>query len=401
MINQEKIKEWVREYLKHIQEITLDVHVTRDEGYKFLSINNFQKHFNIEELDLSGMLDRAILNNNLVVGAMYFPKKMLLIYAQDYTEETRLALRDLFDESKDVYVRMTEAKEAFDNISKIRNIRLEETSNSYIGLRFLSLLLGYRFPEKYNALKPAEWKFFAKFLDSDFSIPNRTPVGEQYRIYNLCIEALRNHLKDRKEMEPIREALTQGLPFNDAELHWVTQGVIYVTAKLLAGEKSEQKAEPIVSSPENEEEVSTTSGVLVEDYNTGFMPLEKHLEEYIMKNWDIIDFGEELTVYRDEDGTPAQQYVTDVGIVDILAKDTKGNFVVLELKRAESKYAVVGQILNYMSWVEENLASDKEKVRGIIIVGKADNTLKYALRQVQDKVILKEYRIKMTFSNPE
>src|ERR1035437_341350 len=131
MINQEKMKEWIREYLKNIQEITLDVHVNRDEGYKFLSINNFQKYFNLEDLDFSGMLDKSILNNNLVVGAMYFPKKMLLLYAQDYTEETRLALRNLFDESKDVYVRMTEAKEAFDNISKIRNIRLDESSNSY------------------------------------------------------------------------------------------------------------------------------------------------------------------------------------------------------------------------------------------------------------------------------
>lgn len=401
MINQEKMKEWVREYLKHIQDITLDVHVNRDEGYKFLSINNFQKHFNIEDLDFSGMLDRAILNNNLVVGAMYFPKKMLLLYAQDYTEETRWALKNLFDESKDVYVRMTEAKEAFDNISKIRNTRLEESSNSYIGLRFLSLLLGYRFPGKYNALKPAEWKFFAKFLDTDFSIPNRTPVGEQYRIYDTYIETLRTHLKERKEMEPIREALTQGLPFNDSDLHWVTQGVIYVTARLLAGEKSEQKTEQTIISPENEEEVASVSSTSVEDYNTGFMPLEKHLEEYIMKNWDIIDFGEKLSIYRDEDGTPAQQYVTDVGIIDILAKDTQGNFVVVELKRAESKYAVVGQILNYMSWVEENLVSKKEKVRGIIIVGKADNTLKYALRQVQDKVILKEYRIKMTFTDVE
>lgn len=398
MINQEKIKEWVREYLKHIQDITLDVHVTRDEGYKFLSINNFQSNFDIDALDFSAMLDKSILDNNLVVGAMYFPKKMLIHYAQDYTEETRLALRNLFDESKDVYARITEAKEDFDKISKIRNIRFDEEHNSYIGLRFLSLLLSYRFPDKYNALKPAEWKFFAKFLDPDFSIPNRTPVGEQYRIYNTYIEALRGHLKERKEIELIREALTQGLSFKDDELRWVTQGVIYVTAKLLSREKSEQKIEPAVVSSENEEEIVQTSSA-TEDYNTGFMPLEKHLEEYIMKNWEIIDFGEELTIYRDEDGTPAQQYVTDVGIMDILAKDKSGNFVVLELKRAESKYAVVGQILNYMTWVEENLVSGKEKVRGMIIVGKADNTLKYALRQVQDKVTLKEYRIKMTFSD--
>jgi len=398
MINQEKIKEWVREYLKHIQDITLDVHVTRDEGYKFLSINNFQSNFDIDALDFSAMLDKSILDNNLVVGAMYFPKKMLIHYAQDYTEETRLALRNLFDESKDVYARITEAKEDFDKISKIRNIRFDEEHNSYIDLRFLSLLLSYRFPDKYNALKPAEWKFFAKFLDPDFSIPNRTPVGEQYRIYNTYIEALRGHLKERKEIELIREALTQGLSFKDDELRWVTQGVIYVTAKLLSREKSEQKIEPAVVSSENEEEIVQT-GSATEDYNTGFMPLEKHLEEYIMKNWEIIDFGEELTIYRDEDGTPAQQYVTDVGIMDILAKDKRGNFVVLELKRAESKYAVVGQILNYMTWVEENLVSGKEKVRGMIIVGKADNTLKYALRQVQDKVTLKEYRIKMTLTD--
>lgn len=398
MINQEKMKEWVREYLKHIQEITLDVHVNRDEGYKFLSIDNFQKHFNIDDLDLSGMLDRSILNNNLVVGAMYFPKKMLLIYAQDYPEETRLALRNLFDESKDIYKRITETKEAFDNISEVQNIRLGETSNSYIGLRFISLLLGYRFPDKYNALKPAEWKFFARYMDQDFSIPKRTSTGEQYRTYNLFIEELRNYLKGRKEIEPIREGLTQGLSFKDTELHWVTQGVIYVTAKLLAGEKSEQKTEPIITSIENEEEVISTE-ITTEEHDTGFMPLEKYLEEYIMKNWGIVDFGEKLFIYRDEDGTPGQQYVTDVGIIDILAKDEKGNFVVIELKRAESKYHVVGQVLNYMSWVEENLVTNGEKVRGMIVVGKADNTLKYALRQVSDKVILKEYRIKMTFTD--
>ena len=120
-----------------------------------------------------------------------------------------------------------------------------------------------------------------------------------------------------------------------------------------------------------------------------------------MKNWDIVDFGEKLTLYREDDGTPGQQYVTDVGIIDILAKDTKGNFVIIELKRAETKYHVIGQILNYITWVEENLALKNEKVRGIIVVGKADKTLKSALKQVGDKVALKEYRIKMTFIDPQ
>jgi len=404
MINQEKIKEWVREYLKHIQEVSIDTHVSKEEGYKFISIDNFQKYFNLEDLDLVGMLEKSILNNNLVVGAQYWPRKMLLLYAQDYPKETRAALQNLFDESKDVNVRITETVEVFNNINEIRYKKLGvEPSNTYIGLRFVSLILGFRFPDKYNALKPMEWKFFVRFTDPDFMIPKHTSAGDQYRLYEPYIEALRLYLKSREEMEPIREALTRGLSFTDIELRWITQDVIYVTARMLSGERSNQNktSKEVVGVEESSEDISPAYESSVIEENTGFMPLEKHLEEYVMKNWDIVDFGEKLSIYREDDGTPAQQYVTDVGIIDILAKDEKGNFVVIELKRAESKYHVMGQILSYMGWVQDNLVSGNEKVRGMIIVGKADKTLKSALNQVGDKVILKEYRMNMTLINPE
>lgn len=52
-----------------------------------------------------------------------------------------------------------------------------------------------------------------------------------------------------------------------------------------------------------------------------------------------------------------------------------------------------------MTWVSENLASEGERVRGIIVVGRADKTLRSAVRQVDDRVLLKEYRIKMTFTD--
>lgn len=326
---------------------------------------------------------------------------MLLIYAQDYPVETKDALSNLFDESKDIYTRITETVANFDRINETRMAtKSDEYSNTYIGLRFLSLLLGFRFPDKYNALKPSEWKFFARFIDSDFLIPIHTTAGEQYRFYEPYIEALRVYIKDREEFQSIKKLITKGLSFDDSESHWMTQDVIYVTARVLAGERSEQKTEPVVSTKENDEELSSSEEIInTEENDTGFMPLEKHLEEYIMNNWDIVDFGEKLSIYREDDGTPGQQYITDVGIIDILAKDAQNNFVVIELKRAESKYHVLGQVLNYMTWVQKNLALNNEKVRGMIVVGKADNTLKSAIEQVSDKVLLKEYRIKMTFTD--
>lgn len=399
---QEKIEEWVQIFLKHVREISIEKHVADQEGYKFKAVQNFQLHFDIDAVDLAGNLEKAILNNNLVTGAQYWPRKMFIIYAQLFPEETRSLLRDFFDESKDIGSRITEAEKAFYRLNDMRNKKTNEPyANTYIGLRFLSLLLGYRFPNSCNALKPAEWKVFARFLDPEFSIPNKTPAGEQYLIYAKYIDELCSYLKTREDVEVIKRALTNGLEFQDEGYRWMTQDVIYVTARVVAGERAGEKVTPEIGVMRVEKkEIDSGDEEAGEEDGTGFMPLEEYLEEYVVKNWSLMDFGEDLTMYQDESGTPGQQYTTDVGIIDILAKDKDDNFVVIELKRADSGYKVVGQILNYMGWVRQNLAGKNQKVRGLIIVGRADKALKMAVREVAEKVELKEYRVKMNFINP-
>jgi len=92
MIPKARIQEWVNLYLDHIKEITPEIHVRDEEGYKFKSVDNFQQNFNLDARDLAVMLDKAIENNNLTVGNMHFPRKMLLIFAQERPEETRETL---------------------------------------------------------------------------------------------------------------------------------------------------------------------------------------------------------------------------------------------------------------------------------------------------------------------
>jgi 5-methylcytosine-specific restriction protein B len=181
----EKQSEWLQIFLQHVRERTIDTHVRYDEGYKFESVDHFLRHINLEASDLAANLDEAIPTNNLVAASMYFPKKMLLIYAQQFPEETRNILFNLYDESRDVAERIDITKHAFEDLEETRAKTLgRHKDNTYIGLRFISLLLGYRFPEKYNALKPAEWRVFARFINPDFSIPHKTPPGKQYEIYN-------------------------------------------------------------------------------------------------------------------------------------------------------------------------------------------------------------------------
>jgi len=168
-IDQQKVRSWVQIFLKHVAEVGDAYHVQDEEGYKFETVEHFQKNFDLEATDLVNMLDQSILNNNLVVGSMYFPKKMLLIFAESKPDEVREALRTLFDESIHVKDRLTSVETLFDTLMHERNNKLNETSNSYISLRFLSLLLGLRFPEKYNPMKPSEWRVFAKYLDESFT----------------------------------------------------------------------------------------------------------------------------------------------------------------------------------------------------------------------------------------
>ena len=107
-------------------------------------------------------------------------------------------------------------------------------------------------------------------------------------------------------------------------------------------------------------------------------PSRIHYLENIAKNIDAITVnGHRLKLYVDENGRDGVEYPTDVGPIDILAVDEKGNFVVFELKLSRGADKAMGQISRYMGWVKQNLAEDKG-VKGVIAAKKVDEKLKYA-----------------------
>lgn len=398
MISEKKIDEWIDVYLEHIDQITPEVHVRDEEGYKFKSVDTFQQQFNIDAPDLVANLEEAIEQNNLVAGNMYWPRNMLIVFADEYESETRNALRMLFDSNKNVAKRINETQKVFDHLIQKRNERLGEEANSFIGLRFLSLLLGFRYPDKCNAIKPREWHMYCRYIDDEYKNQQGVSSGEKYLLLEPYIEALRNKIKKIPEIQKIKEQLTRGLEFIDSEFRWMAQDVIYVTAGVIAEKQSgEELQQGGVTTPIN---VSERLTQLSETKKMEF-PLEEYLENFIISNWNNIDFGESLTLYTDDEGAPAQQYPTTEGYMDILAVDKDNNFVVIELKKGRSNQAVVGQILAYIGWVQRNLAGDGQKVRGIIIAADGNKALLDAVSTVSDFVSVKYYRMKFSFETPE
>ena len=108
--------------------------------------------------------------------------------------------------------------------------------------------------------------------------------------------------------------------------------------------------------------------------------MEKHLEDFLVQNWAQTELGKEYDVYSEEGERVGQQYLTDTGPVDILAisKDKK-QLLVVELKKGRASDVVIGQVLRYMGYVQEELADNGQTVKGVIIALEDDQRIRRAL----------------------
>lgn len=93
---------------------------------------------------------------------------------------------------------------------------------------------------------------------------------------------------------------------------------------------------------------------------------EADLRNYLAKNLSIIEPG--LKLYLDPDeGITGIEFDVGGRRIDILAIDTKGALVVIELKVSRGYDRVVGQLMRYMAWIQKNQAEPGQKVRGAIV----------------------------------
>jgi len=121
--------------------------------------------------------------------------------------------------------------------------------------------------------------------------------------------------------------------------------------------------------------------------------LEQHLEDFMDRNWQQIDFGLPLAIWTDEEGIQGRQYPTDVGSIDFLCKNkSNGSFVVVELKKGRTSDVVIGQCQRYMGWVKGNLETEERPVYGLVIASDLDEKLRYAL-DVAPNISALKYRL--------
>ncbi len=127
--------------------------------------------------------------------------------------------------------------------------------------------------------------------------------------------------------------------------------------------------------------------------------LERHLQDFLLDNWDRIDLGKDWDIYsEDGDDEAGYEYPTDVGQIDLLAKHRREDrWLVVELKRDQTSDATIGQVSRYMGWVKQKLAQPDEQVEGMVIAHEADDAIRYALSAVPNvNLLLYEVDFRLT-----
>ena len=120
---------------------------------------------------------------------------------------------------------------------------------------------------------------------------------------------------------------------------------------------------------------------------------EHALRDHLAHSLD--KFEEGLSLYNNN-GRKGIGFPTDGRFIDVLAVDKSGNFVVFELKLSLGQDQVLGQILDYISWVKQHLATSGQKVRGVIIARKITEHLQRAVTGQPD-VTLAEYSLEIRY----
>ena len=177
-----------------------------------------------------------------------------------------------------------------------------------------------------------------------------------------------------------RSSMSQALQYSTGSIGTVSNVTKY--AEEIEELISDNRPQKIISTDETIEDPSVFA-------------LEKHLEDFLVKNWSNTELGKKYNIYEEDGELVGQQYLSDTGPIDILAlsKDNK-EILVVELKKGRASDSEIGQIQRYMGYVKDELCEDNQTVRGIIIALDDGLKIRRALSVAQN---IDFYRYKIDF----
>ena len=223
MINNEKLSRIEQAYLQYLPDFF------GGEKYKWIAVQHFQKHWNIEAADFAGMLDQALGKTyNLLASGYYYARAMIVGFAKEDPEGVRELFRMLYDETRD----LAERAEKFIAYAEDRkqNHNEEGWKNHFQDTRSISVYLWLRYPDKYYIYKYGEIRPAAEELESDFLPKKVATVDNLIGGYRFCDEICAQISKNDAITSTLHGLLTEDC-YADPQYHTLTMDVVFYISR--------------------------------------------------------------------------------------------------------------------------------------------------------------------------
>ena len=161
MFNEDKLDSIITEYKKQFIQSQWP-----KEKFKWEAVKCFQDNWDINADDFIEMLKKSLAKTeNLLSSKNNFPKDTIINLAKLYPNEVCKMFIELFDESKNIYERISTFKENSEALFK----KSEETDNRhYQTENAITTYLWLRYPDKYYIYKFSEVVAVSNELESNY-----------------------------------------------------------------------------------------------------------------------------------------------------------------------------------------------------------------------------------------
>ena len=227
MIDMQRFQEILTRYKKDFVAFTW-----KGEKYKWEAVKSFQDHWDIGAENFAEMLKQSFANTyNLLASHMNYPASSIVEFAGKYPEEVRAMFIDLFDESKEVYERISNFKSKASEILPRMNWG---QAQHYQHENAISIYLWLRYPNKYYIYKYGEVKKCSEELHSDYKFSKGSYASNLRNFYKFYDEIASNLQQDEEVKGILQNALTP-LCYPDPELRTLTADFGFYISHYIAG----------------------------------------------------------------------------------------------------------------------------------------------------------------------
>lgn len=220
------------------------------EKYKWEAVKQFQDNWDVKAEDFAEMLARSLSRTgNLLASTNNFPAKMITGFARTAPEEVRAMFINLFDESGEIYERIS----AFKTRS---SVLLEKYGNGagqhYQYENAVSTYLWLRYPDRYYIYKFNEIKAVASELESNYRF-KKGAYADNIRNFCKLYDEICNELKQDTELVNLLRAGLTDTCYPDPALKTLTFDVGFYISRCFS----------------YEQQVRLPSGILLEEHTAG------------------------------------------------------------------------------------------------------------------------------------